>query len=349
MGMPVGIATLVVVTILGFALGGADRSAAASTGGGGGGGGDAAFPDASEQEILDEVPASLSVSCKRASRAVRTSGENGVGGRRTEAVVRCTPRGDGADRAFFTLLANRDRLESAFDDVADAAGVEDTGEDCADVNLAQHDYTTEDNVDGRVACYRDGGESYLVWSLPEFRILGSVQRDDRNDGDLYDFWAEAVDRTPPESDGGGSDLTAAEQELLTHVPDSFSDTCEGVEPAESEEVAVLECTPGEGADIVDYTQFVSAGSMDITYMRILRFLGIDPGSGPGCAVGPPSDDIYTVDDVDAGRLACFSDDDDGAARLAWTHDDTFILSEAFLGDGDHSTLYSWWTDDSGPL
>jgi len=341
-------ALVVVILILVFALGGGDEG-----GGGGGGGGDgtAAFPDASERELLDQIPASLRSSCERARRAASTGGQPGVGGRGTEAAVRCTPSVAGADVVFFTLFGDRGATETAFDDAAAAGSIEEaaTGEDCIEFTGVQHDYGTDDNVDGRVACYRDGGESYLLWSMPEFRLVGSAQRDDRNDLDLYEWWAEAVDRTPPEGAGTGDALTAAEQDLLTHVPAEHADTCVGIAPnTDFGEVAALECTPVDGSDTAFYTQFDSAESMSETYSLILEDRAIALASGPGCATEPPSENGYDQGSVEAGRAACFFGSED-EARLVWTHDPTLILSEGIRNDGDYPGLLDWWGSEGGPL
>jgi serine/threonine-protein kinase len=307
--------------------------------GGGGGGKSNAFPNPAEKQLLRAVPVDFRDTCKRATpRAAGLSSE------KTDATVRCKPGGN-VSAAFFSRVGNSKQLKDAFDAVAKANDVKKTGEDCAQATRAENVQTTYETNSGggrgRVLCYRGGSGSVLYWTVNNAKVIASVERGDRNDLDLYKFWAEMVDRKPPSVDTSAFP-NPDEQRLLSHVPGDFNGTCKRAEPLRNS-VASVQCTPSSGANRAFYTLFSNTPDLDGAYDQNRTEQGVARDSGNQC----PSDRSYNQGAGTVGRILCYFQRD-GTAVVIWSHDSLLILGEASRDDGSVSQLLDFWQHNAGP-
>ena len=144
-------------------------------------------------------------------------------------------------------------------------------------------------------------------------------------------------------------MTAAGEELLTHIPSDFVDTCAPDELLQ-DVLASMKCQPGSAADVVWYDLYPDEATMFSTYdaHRTNHELN-DQGD---CKTGP-AESGYTL--TVAGeersgehwRYVCYLADD--AAWIEWTDPDLKILSYAYRVDQDWGALNTFWSDTAGPI
>jgi serine protease Do len=151
---------------------------------------------------------------------------------------------------------------------------------------------------------------------------------------------------PPPSAGP---TTAADEDLLAHIPEAFADGCAPDELL-TDVIASLRCEPASGADIVWYDLYESDARMFETYAahRTNRELE-DTGD---CSTGPAeSGYTLTIGDQELSgehwRYLCYVADD--GAWVEWTDPDLRILSYAFREDDDWAGLYQFWSNNAGPF
>lgn len=308
------------------------------------------FPSPPEAALLDLLPASLRSTCERDTAGGVDDDDNLL------AALTCEPNDARVDSVTFLSAGDRGRIDAIFDErVAGSPVVASADTNCEFNTAATNDYVTDDLVAGRVACYRDGGASFLIWTAEELRLIGTARQDDRFDLDLYDWWAEQFG-VPP------SDLeqplepeppppTDADQ-LIAYVPTTFQATCvELDEPAYASELASVSCFPADGsaADAVVYALFADVADMQAAYDQELRDedvavdSGLDSCPGETFWVGP--------DDITNGRVACAPLEDDSIGLL-WSDERIAVLTGAFdfSAEGDPEPLLGWWrADEGGPI
>ncbi|MGH8907524.1 MAG: serine/threonine-protein kinase, partial [Egibacteraceae bacterium] len=145
--------------------------------------------NAEERRLVDEVvPTTFQSTC---ARYVAEDGSVSD----VLAAVRCTPNG-GADQATFTLYVSQSALDSAYGRAVTEAGISPNTGDCRIDYQAEHEYTGEDDRAGRLLCYRDEGQSLIVWTEEGFPTLMSASRTDGEQ--LYQWWEALVERPVPE-------------------------------------------------------------------------------------------------------------------------------------------------------
>jgi hypothetical protein len=154
------------------------------------------------------------------------------------------------------------------------------------------------------------------------------------------------------SESAGDFPTADEADLLSHVPESFRDTCERVEFWFFEAETQIICDPDgpedDGPDNVAFGQYSGTDAMNGEFEDNLELVGAGEGdcttvlAEPGAVFGP-----YTIEDADVGRALC--DHDESSAFMMWADERLNILASASREDADMEALYEWWTGDSGPI
>ena len=150
--------------------------------------------------------------------------------------------------------------------------------------------------------------------------------------------------------GADGQLDTAGEELLTHVPSDWQDSCyQSPVPALSADFAAanLVCFIGQpgndGAEVVEYTQFDSKDEMDRAYQSRVTAFGTGDNE-PSCQDGS-GEHSYTINEIDAGRLLCV--EQVVGIRFDWTDDRLNILSSAVDFDGQFRSTYTDWVD-GGP-
>lgn len=157
----------------------------------------------------------------------------------------------------------------------------------------------------------------------------------------------AAEETPAATSDTAEDFpSAAEEELLSHIPESFdcfrSDFGAGVG------LAAIGCdVSAAGGDIsLTYHLFASEEDMYGAYDDNLAFMGVGRDAGP-CESTWPAEEAYTIGGEDAGRVACV---DFGVGYIiSWTDDRLLIKGYAEGFDVDQQEFLEWWSADSGPI
>jgi len=149
--------------------------------------------------------------------------------------------------------------------------------------------------------------------------------------------------------------TAEETELLSHVPESFRDTCERPEDAlapgdpgsDPNIVAHLDCFPDEGPSEVGFTQYATTEAMDQAFDQVVEFFGLSDGD---CSEGGSGHGPYNIAGEAVGRVLCSPQAlGETGSVMHWTDERLDIKAYAASDDPDIAQLYAWWTGDSGPI
>jgi hypothetical protein len=145
---------------------------------------------------------------------------------------------------------------------------------------------------------------------------------------------------------GSADQPSADgQELMTHVPPDWQQTCVDT-PSSNAATAVVSCflqTEGTGAELAIFQQFASATAMDDTYRDLVDVFGVEPEGD--CEQGP-NETTWIIEEAIGGRLQCAPQG--VGIRFDWTNDELLILSSLFDLEGDYQNTYRLWLD-AGPF
>jgi Protein kinase domain len=108
-----------------------------------------------------------------------------------QVAIACTSDDDAPTRVVFRQFASVDERDATFASLASAAS---DGE-CRDDPQATHAYEGARGA-GQVVCAVDSSTAGLSWTVPGAPIMGSARLDEpAAAGELYDWWADHVDRT----------------------------------------------------------------------------------------------------------------------------------------------------------
>ena len=280
-------------------------------------------------------------------------------------VVECPSDGVPASLVF-TLYADAEARDQAFDDVVAFVGIPDDGE-CALGGPAHHDFIGVERV-GRVACARSAERVDFVWTTDEAPLLVSAGGPGRF-GDHYRAWEALVDRTDAAFPLG------VERVLLDQLPDALLEGCR-------RDIDLLMETGGEAAAIcepedapaqwISWAQFPDASSMEawIAARREDRTDAVFADSDAACTpdgfgqpateVGiddepqePPAEPTPPAPRPDAGfteyergdstgQILCFIAAE-GQPALVWVRDGSRIGSVATGAPGvSMRDLLRWW-------
>ena len=144
--------------------------------------------------------------------------------------------------------------------------------------------------------------------------------------------------------------TAAEADLIEHVPASFRDSCARSSFAQNEEsLAAVGCVVpmGIGSATVTFQQLPDQAALQQLYENTLSFMGVTADSGP-CGGEWPAEGTYTIGGEPAGRVGCALLGEI-AAIISWTDERLLIHGYAEGFGVDRQQLYDWWLQDSGPI
>jgi len=144
--------------------------------------------------------------------------------------------------------------------------------------------------------------------------------------------------------GSATGMTPEAEELLTHVPELFQETCTESPVAEDAE-AILHCylqTDGVGAELLQYASFANNSDMEVAYQEAVEQFGV-PSEG-SCQSGP-NETTWSIGDDEFGRLQCAPQQ--VGIRIDWTDERLAILSTLIDFDGDYAATYDAWLE-AGP-
>lgn len=272
------------------------------------------------------VPASVRADCQGTTRLPPGA---------TDGLV-CTP-GQGADRVRFYRFSSDAALTDYFDEQVSEAGVDTDAEgDCSEVVDVEHAYATVRDLEGRVLCYRAGGRSTLVWTMPEALAVGVAERFDTDDQSLYDWWNLAY-QVQLSSANRRVELTVAEIELLRRIPPEVQPTCGPEDEADVLRGAVASLVCVVADTDVFYTAFGSLAAMSEVYDEQIALAGIAAGSGGVTGSSCPGEGPYRVGTPNAGNMLCSLGD--SLASASWTDGLALVLPDsrpASLPDSQ------WW-------
>jgi hypothetical protein len=290
------------------------------------------FPSKAEQALLASVPAGYRDSCVRADAE-----PDGA-----EAHIRCEPTKD-AESLTLTSFATRGGANRAFDQALKDSPVDSgTGGDCYEAHQATHRFANSRGSDGKVLCFRRGGEeSTVVWTDPTKPVLGRALRNDDDDTRLYGWWVAFVHR--PEAD-----ITyplADEQALLDELPDDVATTCRRAGLPAEEYTAWLRCEPPGGPSTVEYTQYKDLAALNAYYEKVRagHAVAVDAGVNDGCPAEGAY--VYTSTNAEGGRRVCYFEG--ATTHLTWTETETLVLIEALRSDADYASMYGWAHSGAG--
>ncbi len=278
------------------------------------------------------------------------------------AAVECAPPNadEGATTVWYYQFTALDRLRSTYDAQVNAVQAPmDTycggsAENPGTPGTHQWDLRGVDL--GNLLCYRDTGNApTMEWTLESMRVLGRVIG--RDPAKLASWWtnnhgpAQAEIAKAVNSTSSPPFPTAAEQQLLTHIPPTARVDCMRLSEdqvkqnvGDQKPLAAIACdSQARNPRIVFYYQMADADALAAT----LRFN--DPGTDADCTQQPPNffGGARYLNNGDTGRLVCGTNPS-GARYLIWSNDRLNILACAFGSGLPPAALIAWWSANAGP-
>lgn len=144
--------------------------------------------------------------------------------------------------------------------------------------------------------------------------------------------------------GSPDGMTPEGEELLTHVPEDWQQTCYE-SPVTETPTAIIQCvlqTEGVGVELAQYEQSASNADMDADYQEVIETYGVEPTDS--CESGP-NETSWNIQGDTFGRVQCAPQK--VGIRFDWTDDRLSILSTLIDFDGDYENSYKLW-QDAGP-
>lgn len=133
--------------------------------------------------------------------------------------------------------------------------------------------------------------------------------------------------------------------LLEHVPPGIGPGCvPDQQRLWSGELATLVCADDVGGVTVTYSGFESADALEAAFDASLETIDLSD-TAASCDLGPYLG-VYTVEDEQVGRVACWAEQ--GGQAIMWSDERLAILSVAASPTLDAAGLYLWWLG-AGPV
>lgn len=179
----------------------------------------------------------------------------------------------------------------------------------------------------------------------------------------------ATDARVPSALAPGVDArTRAAHDLVASVPAEFRSTCtipgprgptagSNVTQAVLDTITVeLACRPGNGVDVVIYTQHDSVDNADLDIDALIDTKALDRESGDSGDC--PSSSTYSLGKShrQVGRVYCFlasagneNSLPAGTPVITWTYEPLAIVAQAWGSSLDPEPLHNFYANDAGPL
>jgi hypothetical protein len=133
------------------------------------------FPTAQEQALLRHVPKNFRETCRRAT-----------GPPQAYAKVVCTPSTDAKSVGYYRFIT-ADKMYRWYFDFIDTKSIDRGKGNCYEDTVAEHTYPLVLTTLGRLACYRDGGKSFILWTHEKLLIGSLAYREDLRGDVLYQW------------------------------------------------------------------------------------------------------------------------------------------------------------------
>lgn len=144
--------------------------------------------------------------------------------------------------------------------------------------------------------------------------------------------------------GSSDGMTPEGEDLLTHVPELFQQTCTE-SPISQSGVSILHCylqVEGAGVELAQYQEFAGNEEMEAAYRATVDRYGVDPAGS--CESGP-NETTWSIGEDSFGRVQCAPQQ--VGIRFDWTDTRSSILSTLIDFDGDYQLTYQTWLE-AGP-
>jgi hypothetical protein len=145
-------------------------------------------------------------------------------------------------------------------------------------------------------------------------------------------------------------------ELMSHIPERFRDSCEG-EQVEAPVLASTNCGVNDGEVAITYTLYATNDDMYASYNRFFDEAQIDADSGrcyeaDGDTITAtpgkwPAEHAFSVGGEPVGRYLCTTQLD--APAIAWTDDRYAIAGIVRTAAGGADRLVRLWLNEAGPI
>jgi serine/threonine protein kinase len=145
------------------------------------------FPNAAEQELLNEVPLALTSknSCIRNSETEQDPN--------VAASVVCSPSDGDVNKVVYTKFTSPRVMDRRYQAAVATAGIGESSGNCLKGDRAEGTYNGEANQSsGRALCYQDHGSSFIVWTDAASHILVQATRVDPDYQKVRNWWAGVV-------------------------------------------------------------------------------------------------------------------------------------------------------------
>jgi serine/threonine-protein kinase len=140
-----------------------------------------------------------------------------------------------------------------------------------------------------------------------------------------------------------------EEDLRAIIPGGFNpDNCRTQDAAGDGDIAALDCGAATGAsgptDSVFYL-YPDPGTLDGVFLDDVERLGLTELSGQNCPDAQGYQNYTDANGDQAGRIACYIDEDSNTSVLVWTQDSFSAEGFVIVADGGMEglqTLVDWW-------
>ena len=147
----------------------------------------AAFPTAAEQALLNRVPKQFRNTCRREQRSEVPTALIGY--------IQCTPLTSEVSALYYYAYRDAVSMEQSYDALLNRYSIGKASGSCMERPFASTTYRLGGTPSGLVACYQDGGGTWLLWTHTPSAVIVWARRNDL-DYKALDAWWRSADVGP---------------------------------------------------------------------------------------------------------------------------------------------------------